>query len=149
MGRKNCSHCRGAEYVPVYWFERVLEQNGIHMTEIPPSVFKKIPLEFLCYCHCNFLVTHIPGNNIVRCLECEGTTWQFSETAEQNGYRWKKFHQSAWSDLKDLPCDYFERCPCYDEQSFKHPQKKKALTEILELLKVQISNFGFVQPWRA
>lgn len=28
-----CSHCRGAQYVFVYWLEKIFYEQGIHMTD--------------------------------------------------------------------------------------------------------------------
>ncbi len=150
MSLKNCTHCRGADYVFEYWLEKILDQNGVHMTEIPSHVFEKIPLEVLCFCHCNALVTRYPrvkGDPIVHCEECDGSTWRFTETAEEAGYRWKKVVGIDWMEIKELPCEYFERCPCgADEKGTKTPGKKKAVKELFDLLKIKLPQLGFGLP---
>lgn len=139
-----CIHCRGAEYVLEYWIEKILQENGIHMTELPKEVFKKIPVERLRYCHCNIRLALLAKNEIIRCLECEGTTWQFTEPAMESGYRWKKVANLTPENLRNLPCEYFERCPCgYDEKSYKPPHRKKALKEVFEIFKVRIPSISF------
>lgn len=148
MADNNCTHCRGAEYVFIYWLEKLLCQNGIHMTDIPSEIFKKIPLEYLVYCHCNLGISRrkpsFTPNNLINCYECEGTTWRFAEEGEkQTGYRWKKVGSLAWDEIKTLPCEYFERCPCGDdEQSPKPPEKRKILHDISSLLKIPTLGFN-------
>ena len=141
-----CGHCRGTEYVLAYWLEKMLEQQGIHMTDIPPDVFKMIPVEYLLFCHCNIRLALFRRDKLVRCLECEGTTWRFTEAAEQDGYRWKKVSNLSPDEIRILPCEYFERCPCgYEDQVPKNSEKKKILKDVLGLLdiKIPIPSFGF------
>ncbi len=137
MNEQTCSHCRGTKYVFVYWLEKGLEQHNVHMTDIPPKIFEKLPLEFLVYCHCNIGLL-LPSNikkGVGYCLECDGMTWRFTETAEQSGYRWKKIINLSPSELNNLPCEYFERCPCgEDEQVPKSHQRTESLRDVLNLL---------------
>ncbi len=143
----DCVHCRGAEYVFEYWLEKFLDQNHIHMTEIPSEVFEKIPIELLKFCHCNIRLAFFPNDKIVRCLECEGTTWCFTEHAEKEGYRWKKTASLSTEEIRVLPCEYFERCSCgIDEKGTKTPKKKKAVKELFDLLKIKLPEFGFGFP---
>lgn len=141
----SCNHCYDQKYVFVYWFERVLNQNGIHLTDIPAELFEKIPIDLIVHCHCN-LALLLPSNlnkGPNRCLECDGTTWLFTEAAEQSGYRWKKIINLQPSELTNLPCDYFARCPCgYDEQAPKSPEKKKIAVDVFDLLKIKLPRFG-------
>ncbi len=136
-----CVHCRETKYVFVYWLEKGLQKHNVHMTDIPPEIFKKIPLEFLLYCHCNPLVAsqRKPSyieSEILHCQECDGLTWCFSKAAEEAGYRWKKVRDLPWPDLKTLPCEYFERCPCgEDDSAYKSPKRTESLRDILGLLK--------------
>ncbi len=145
MNIVSCDHCRDTEYVLEYPLENTLLQNGIHMTDIPPDIFKKIPVELLRYCHCNVRILFFPRQiKAIHCSGCEDTTWQFSEKAKQKGYYSKKVRDLSRNDLKSLPCDYFERCPCtIDEQGFRGTKRKKALNEIFESLKIRIPRFGF------
>lgn len=141
-----CEHCRDQNYVFVYWFEHVLAQNGIHLTDIPSDLFSKIPIELIVHCHCNMALL-LPSNKDkgpIRCLECDGMTWRFTEAAESAGYHWKKIINLEPAELKDLPCNYFERCPCgYDEQAPKPPKKRELMKEAFELLKIRIPRIGF------
>lgn len=140
-----CEHCRGAQYVLVYWLEKMLDQQGMHMTDIPPDVFKMIPVEYLLFCHCNIRLALFRRDKLVRCLECEGTTWRFTETAETEGWRWKKITNLTADEIRSLPCEYFERCSCgYDDQMPKKPEKKKILKEVLDCLnlKIPVPSFG-------
>ncbi len=141
-----CEHCYDQRYVFVYWFERVLDQNGIHLTDIPAELFEKIPIELIVHCHCNIALL-LPSNidkGPNRCLECDGMTWRFTESAEQSGYRWKKIINLQPPELKDLPCDYFERCACgYDEQAPRPPEKRKVAKEALDFLRIKIPRIGF------
>ncbi len=147
--KDKCSHCRGAEYVLDYWLEKMLERENIHMTEIPPSIFKTIPVECLKFCHCNIrLKSFRHHNELISCDDCEGTTWRFSEEAEIDGYRWKKVASLTADELRELSCGYFERCPCgYDENMHKPPQKKRALLkdllDSLENIKLPRLSFGW------
>ena len=143
--RPKCSHCRGAQYVLPYWLEKVLEKEGIHMTDIPPDVFKLIPVEELIFCHCNVRLSFFRRDKLVRCHECDGTTWLFTETAELEGWRWKKVMNLSADEIRALPCEYFERCPCgYDDQMPKKRERKKILKEVLGFLnlKIPIPSFG-------
>ncbi len=141
MIEQSCDHCRGAQYVFEYWLEKLLEKNKIHMTDIPPEIFEKIPIEYLQYCHCNPLFMHrrsaFMDNPSVNCLECNGTSWRFSLFAEEKGFRWHKISSSSFEELKNLTCEYFERCPCgQDEQGKKPPEKRKILQTLSDLLKI-------------
>ena len=141
MNEETCSHCRGTQYVFVYWLEKILLQNGVHMTDIPPAVFKEIPIEYLLYCHCNVLISRQKPSYIAddafNCSECGGSTWRFTPTAEKAGYQWKKVALLPRQELKSLPCTFFERCPCgEDEQGHKPPEKRKILETLSDLLKI-------------
>ncbi|MDP3920448.1 MAG: hypothetical protein Q8R76_06565 [Candidatus Omnitrophota bacterium] len=143
-----CEHCRGAQYVLAYWLEKMLKQESLHMTDIPPDVFKLIPVEYILFCHCHILLTHIRRKQEIQCHECGGTAWRFTETAEQEGHRWKKVENLVADDIKMLPCEYFERCPCgYEDQGPKSSEKKKVLKDVLGLLDIKIKiptpSFGF------
>ena len=148
MSIKSCSHCRDAKYVFEYWLEKVLNSQGIHITEIPREVFKKIPIELLVYCHCNYLLLERykrPFSSVKElCLECEGTTWRFTEQAEQAGYRLKRVPNLSREEIKALPCEFFDRCPCgIDEQAPRPPEKRKILKEVFDLLKIKVPKLGF------
>lgn len=143
--RPVCEHCRGTEYVLAYWLEKMLEQHGVHMTDIPPDIFQMIPVQYIQDCHCNVrLLLFKNRRSRIDCSDCDGTTWRFSEAGEEAGYRWRKVSELSVEEIKALPSSYFERCPCgYDEQGPKHPERKKTLKEILDLLKVKVPGFGF------
>ncbi len=149
MIEQTCNHCRGAKYVFEYWLEKGLEKYNIHMTDMPPEIFKKIPIEFLFYCHCNMLLASRTKpsyleQEVMFCQECSGSTWRFSDTAEQAGYRWKKVNDFSWSDLKSLPCEYFTRCSCgEDEQAPKSPQRTESLRDVLNLLRLPLQRPSF------
>ena len=139
-----CKHCRGTKYVLDYWLEKMLEQNGVHMTEIPEEIFKQISVESLRCCHCNFLLFFRENRLFSHCQACEGTTWLFTEVAEQAGYRWKKVCDTSPQEIRELPCEYFERCPCDTEKKgFKDQEKRKSFKDILRLLEIKIPNLGF------
>lgn len=87
----SCSHCDDNKYVLAYWLEKVLEKHGYRMSSIPMEIFKKIPLEDLCYCHCNTLIVFRAGKTPFFCQDCEDTTWRFTEEGEQrvtDGKKW-------------------------------------------------------------
>ncbi len=138
MIEQTCNHCRGAKYVFEYWLEKILGQNGIHLTEIPSEIFKMIPSEYLTHCHCNIgLFLRKKHITTPYCSECVDATWRFTEEAEQNGYRWKKVLDLSVPELIELPCEYFERCPCgQDDQGKKPPEKRKILQTLSDLLKI-------------
>lgn len=141
-----CHHCRGVQYVLAYWFEKELERRRIHMTEIPSDVFKLIPVDCLFLCHCHVLVSYIRRNEEIRCNECDGTTWRFTEPAELEGYRYRKVGDLSIHEITLLPCEYFERCPCGDEErSPKNPERKMVLRDVLDLLEVNfpLPRFSF------
>ena len=140
LSKSICSHCRGAEYVPAYWLEKGLQERGLHMTQIPSDVFKLIPVETLFFCHCHVLVTYIRRDEENPCLECDGTTWQFTETAELEGYRLRKVGSLSTEEVKRLPCEYFERCPCSDgDRSPKEFKRRELLKNVLELSSLKFS----------
>jgi len=147
--KTTCAHCRDTKYVFVYWLEKGLEQHNIHMTDIPPEIFTKFPLEFLVYCHCNiFLAFRTKPSYIEQeatlCRECNGSTWRFSEVAEEAGYRWKKVRDLSWADIKHLPCHFFKRCPCgEDEQAPKSPQRTESLRDVLSLIRIPLQRPSF------
>ncbi|MBN1545930.1 MAG: hypothetical protein JW902_04650 [Syntrophaceae bacterium] len=98
-----------------------------------------IPVEDLLYCHCNIMLALFRRNSIDRCLECGGTTWRFTEDAGQAGYRRKTVADLPLDEIKALPCNYFERCPCgYDEQPLSDRGKKELFSAILSLLDFKI-----------
>lgn len=141
MSAEHCFHCRGAEYVLPYWLDEFLNLRGVHMTDLPREAFKKIPVEMLYFCHCNIRVVVFPRDEIVGCLECESTSWRFTESADREGHQWKKMLNLSPQEIEALPCEYFERCPCgVDEQAPKSPGKRKALKEILDLFKIRLPN---------
>jgi len=139
-------HCRGAKYVLTYWLEKAFEEAGMHMTDIPPDAFKLIPVEYLKFCHCNIQMVFLRKDQTSNCEECEGTTWQFTEAGEREGYRWKKVKYLEPDEIRTLPCEYFDRCSCsVEDQGPKNPEKKKILKDILDTLRVKIPipRFGF------
>ena len=130
-----------------YWLEKLLDQNGIHMTDIPSEVFKKIPIDYLTYCHCNSLLFHRKSSFMEKrgepCLDCNGTTWRFSQFAEERGYRWQNITNLSLEQLNELSCEYFERCPCSDdEQGMKPPEKRKIIQNISDLIKIPRLGFN-------
>jgi hypothetical protein len=140
-----CEHCRGQKYVFVYWLDRALDEQGIHITDIPSEVFEKIPVSLLVPCHCNG-VLFLPSNiakGADGCNQCAGSTWCFTETAEQAGYRYKKVINVSPDVIVGLSCTYFERCACGDdEQAPKNPEKRSSLKEVFDILKVKVPNLG-------
>ncbi len=141
----SCSHCGGMRYVLSYWLEKVLEQQSLHMTDISPDVFKLIPVEYILFCPCHILLAHIRRNRKLQCRECAGTAWRFTETAEQEGHRWKKVENLTADNIKMLPCEYFERCPCSDEdQGPKNSVRKKALRDVLGRLHIENPSPSYV-----
>lgn len=146
MTHDKCSHCRGAQYVLSYWLEKMFEQQGMHMTDIPPEAFKLIPVEYLLFCHCNIQIKHFRRREGAQCQECDGTTWLFTETAQEaSGYRWKKVADLELNEIRELPCEYFERCSCSeDDQAPKSRKRKEIFEELRELLNIRlpIPRFG-------
>lgn len=140
-----CHHCRGARHVFAYWLERMLEQRGMHMTEIPPDLFPLIPVEYFLYCHCDVRMIFFGKNRVANsCQECEGLSWRFTEEAHGAGYRWKKVGSLSLEEVRTLPCEYFERCPCADEdQSPRGMERKELLRGVLELIEVKIPRPSF------
>lgn len=135
-----CEHCRGAQYVLAYWLEKMLEQQGMHLTDIPPDVFKMIPVEDLMFCHCNIRLALFKRNKLDACFECKGTTWCFTEAAEREGYREKNVSNLTLDEIRTLPCEYFERCPCgYEDQGPKSLERKNVLKNVLDLLDIKIN----------
>ena len=139
-----CKHCRGAKYVLPYWLEKMLERQGMHMTDIPPDAFKMIPVEHLLYCHCYQSILTFgrkdPNNH---CLECDGSTWRFTQTGKDAGYCRQKVMDLSPDEIRTLHCEYFERCPCdCDEQGPKKAERKKTLKDILDLLNIKIPRPG-------
>lgn len=142
-----CGHCRGAKYVFVYWLERALEQRGMHLTEVPPDLFTLIPVEYFLYCHCDARMIFFGKNRAVSpCQECEGVSWRFTEEAHRAGYRWKKAGNLSLEEVSTLPCEYFERCPCADEdQSPKGLKRRELLKGVFDLIgiKIPVPNVAF------
>ncbi|HOW59137.1 MAG TPA: hypothetical protein PLO78_05360 [Candidatus Omnitrophota bacterium] len=122
-----CEHCRGMKHVLPYWLEKMLDRQGMHMTDIPPDIFQMIPVECIQYCHCNVrLLLFKHRHSQIPCGDCDGTTWRFTEAAERAGYRFRKVSQLSLDKIESLPAHYFERCACgLDERIPKRREKRK------------------------
>ena len=118
---ESCMHCDKAGYVLEYQWQRVLEANHFKLRDLPAAVLEKIPHELFYPCHCNTTLLIRAGRPRPkeRCRLCDGTTWQFSHNA--GGF------QSS-DEIHSLPCEYFERCPCDDDN--KEPQKDPAEQQV-------------------
>ncbi|PIQ87551.1 MAG: hypothetical protein COV74_00320 [Candidatus Omnitrophica bacterium CG11_big_fil_rev_8_21_14_0_20_45_26] len=129
----------------IYWLEKGLSEKGIHMTDIPPELFKLLPpMEFLRYCHCNLLVRY-PGRrkNVPYCTECECTTWRFSELGKQSGFDQRKVVDLTSQEIETLPCNFFERCDCESEEPPAEPRRSEAFQDFLNQLREQMPRLGF------
>jgi len=141
-----CKHCRDTDYVFVYWLEKALMKLEIHMVDLPQEIFKAIDVEYFtnCHCHPGLLLPSKISEGSMRCLECCGSTWRFTELAEECGYRWKKVMELSAQQLLNLPCNYFERCSCgYDEDTPNSPERESAVKKILNLTRFKLPRFGF------
>jgi len=141
-----CEHCCGQNYVFVYWLEQALKEQGVHITDIPAEVFEKIPVHLLVPCHCNgalFLPSKI--NKANSCFQCAGSTWIFSEVAEQAGYRFKKVVDISPEIIETIGCDFFERCACDNEDTPKTIEARNSFKDILSLLDIPKVRFNFMR----
>lgn len=138
-----CEHCRGMKHVLPYWLEKMLDRQGMHMTDISPDIFQMIPVECIQYCHCNVRLVLFKHRRFrIVCDDCDGTTWRFTEPAERAGYRFKKVSQLSLDEIELLPAYYFERCACgVDEKSPKSCEKRKVTKSIFAL-----PDFKILQP---
>lgn len=142
MRPEKCTHCRDAEYVFIPSLEKVLSKNRIHITDIPSEIFKQIPLDFLCHCHCNVRLNIFPNQSDVECSECYGTTWSLTETAIREGYR--SIRDLSSMEIQKLPCHFFERCDCIQEGNHTPSNEKPdAFKGILKLLQHALGRLSF------